>query len=135
MGLIRHPPPLYPLVQPRGAFLCTQMEPLRNPRLPVRNEYLGGWALTQNDTACLERLRGMGYTLPDHAPSAVSTPGLSAVPTSEGGSIEELWGETTRALMRRVDVVHDRDQRRLAASRYWQRLQVGFRDVVVSPEC
>ena len=34
---------------------------LENPRLLVPNEYLAGWALTQNDTACLERFGEMGY--------------------------------------------------------------------------
>lgn len=35
-----------------------------------------------------------------------------------------LWGDATKALMDRVDIVRDLDQRRLAASRYWERLQV-----------
>ncbi|CAN0213946.1 unnamed protein product [Scytosiphon promiscuus] len=86
---------------------------LQNRRLPVPNEYLAGWALTQNDTACLRRFQDMGYTEPSG-----DTP---------GGDREQsglrLWGEATRALMDRVDIVRDLDQRRLAASRYWQRLQ------------
>lgn len=43
-----------------------------------------------------------------------------------------LWGEATRALMDRVDIVRDLDQRRLAASRYWQRLQVHGLDMILS---
>ena len=38
---------------------CVQ---LGNPRFPVPNEYLAGWALTQNDTVCLQRFQDMGYT-------------------------------------------------------------------------
>lgn len=49
---------------------------------------------------------------------------------NQGSASEEqregfrLWGKATTALMDRVDIVRDLDQRRLAASRYGQRLQV-----------
>ncbi|CAM9813358.1 unnamed protein product [Ectocarpus sp. 6 AP-2014] len=89
---------------------------LDNPRRPVPNEYLAGWALTQNDTACLQRFQDMDYTdCGDHESSPEEAKGEKAG--------FRLWGEATKALMDRVDIVHDLDQRRLAASRYWQRLQ------------
>ncbi|CAM9231571.1 unnamed protein product [Laminaria digitata] len=108
--------------------------PLDNPRLPVPNEYLAGWALTQNDTACLKRLQA---AIPFHpattaaAPAPASSAGgnssmkswLAESPEWSGGRGNGLWGEATRALMDRVDIVRDVDQRRLATSRYWQRLQ------------
>ncbi|CAM9230076.1 unnamed protein product [Ectocarpus fasciculatus] len=89
---------------------------LDNPRRPVPNEYLAGWALTQNDTACLQRFQDMGYT---DCGNQDSSPGEAK--GEKAGFC--LWGEATGALMDRVDIVRDLDQRRLAASRYWQRLQ------------
>lgn len=110
-----------------ASSLAEQNGPLSNPRLPVRNEYLAGWALTQNNTDCLNRLQGIGYyKLPElSGRSSTRSPDIPAPSEETRDRGEgELWGEATRALLHRVDVVHDRDQRRLAASRYWQHLQV-----------
>ena len=112
-----------------ASSLAEQNGPLSNPLLPVHNEYLAGWALTQNNTNYLNGLLGMDYyTLPEF--SGRSSTGSSDIPAlseeTRGREGEELWGEATRALLHRVDVVHDRDQRRLAASRYWQLLQVYY---------
>lgn len=109
------------------------MKQLDNPRLPVPNEYLAGWALTQNDTACLTRLQDTMPSFPATTTAAsFSSAGGDSLPKSwftraqkgSGERGEGLWGETTFALMERVDITRDVDQRRLATSRYWQRLQV-----------
>ena len=70
-------------------------------------------------------------SLPAAAAAASSEDGDSSLKPRRAASQEgsegrgdRLWGEATSALMDRVDISRDVDQRRLAASRYWQRLQV-----------
>lgn len=83
-------------------------------------------------------LSPIGPPIPACAPTDANPTSASSTRGSGnlGSASEEphtgfgLWGDATRALMDRVDIVRDLDQRRLAASRCWQRLQVKKRWLV-----
>jgi len=71
--------------------LALHLSQLGNPRLPVPNEYLAGWALTQNDTACLERFQEMGYSGESREREGVCRFGVEAMHQPE--STHDVVGE------------------------------------------